>query len=94
MDEYGIVVLQGGVKRTWMNLLQCHFIHHKSHMKLPELNLRLCDEKPPSNHLRCVTVIALVIHYYPGNSATSSSINDGWNNTSALSTHLHAVMLN
>jgi hypothetical protein len=35
MDEYGIIVLKGRDERTWRNLLlQCHFIHHKFHVKL------------------------------------------------------------
>jgi len=33
-------------------LFRCHFVHHESHIKSPEMNRSLRDEKPASNHLR------------------------------------------
>jgi hypothetical protein len=33
------------------NLLQCYYVHKKSYLKSPGLNLGLQDEKPVSSHL-------------------------------------------
>jgi hypothetical protein len=53
-DQYDAIV--GRLKvinriTSEQNLFRCHFVHHESHIKSPEMNRSLRDEKSASNQL-------------------------------------------
>jgi hypothetical protein len=51
MEHWWIEIDRGKSKYSKKNLLQCHFVHHKTHMADPGLNQGFHGERPATNHL-------------------------------------------
>jgi hypothetical protein len=60
IDEYGTEVISSGKrKKSEKNLLQCHFVHLESHLKLPSFIPILCGDKSPSRCLNSSTIFKI-----------------------------------
>jgi hypothetical protein len=49
--KFGEMKIARGIRSTWINLPQYHFVHHKPHMPCPDANPGRRGGKPATNRL-------------------------------------------